>query len=163
MPDLELVSDWIVGFPGETDEDFEGSLTAMREFGFLQSYVFQYSPRPGTFAFDLEDDIPKQQKARRNHRMLDLQREIAKERTPTQVGKSDRVMLERPSERDPGFWVGRTRNGHYALVAEETGCHPGLEVPVFLASYNGRELVAERDPSFVMPEPLRPAAISLEV
>lgn len=163
MPDLELISDWIVGFPGETDEDFEGSMAAMQEFQFLQSYVFQYSPRPGTFAYDLEDDVPKQQKARRNHRMLDLQRAIAKERTPTQVGKDDQVMLERPSDRNPGFWMGRTRTGHYALLPEEPGCRPGLEVPVHLASYNGRELVAERDPSYVMPQPLRAPAVSLEV
>ncbi|MGB0952163.1 MAG: tRNA (N6-isopentenyl adenosine(37)-C2)-methylthiotransferase MiaB [Planctomycetota bacterium] len=163
MPDLELVSDWIVGFPGETDEDFDASMAAMQEFQFLQSYVFQYSPRPGTFAYDLEDDIPKQQKARRNHRMLDLQRSIAKERTPTQVGKTCKVMLERPSDRNPGFWMGRTRTGHYALLPEEPGCHPGLEVPVKLASYNGRELVAERDPSFVMPELKRAPAQPLEV
>jgi tRNA-2-methylthio-N6-dimethylallyladenosine synthase len=140
MPDLELVSDWIVGFPGETDEEFQASLDAMEEIGFLQSYVFQYSPRPGTVAHGLEDDIPKQQKARRNHRMLDLQRHVAKGRTPTQVGADDLVLLEREEEKRPGWWFGRTRRGHYALVPHFAEARPGLEVPVHLAVYTGREI-----------------------
>lgn len=154
MPDLELISDWIVGFPGETDEDFTGSEAAMKEFGFLQSYVFQYSPRPGTKAFEVDDDVPKKLKARRNHRLLELQREIAHQRTPTQVGKSSRILLERLSDRFPGHWLGRTRNGHYALLPEEPGCRAGLEVPVDLVSYNGRSLVAERHADFQMPNPV---------
>ena len=143
MPDLELVSDWIVGFPGEDDEDFEGSVQAMQEHNFLQSYVFQYSPRPGTVAFDMEDDIPKQQKAKRNHRLLDLQRSIARQRTPRLVGQADSIMLESRSERNPGHWLGRTRNGHYTLLEDQAGLAAGREVAVQLIDYNGRELVAE--------------------
>lgn len=142
MPDLELISDWIVGFPGETDEEFEASERAMEEIAFLQSYVFQYSPRPGTVAHEIQDDIPKQQKARRNHRLLDLQRKIAKQRTPTHVGQQDQVLLERESEKNPGQWFGRTRRGHYALVPEFPQARPGLEVPVDLVAYTGRELQA---------------------
>ncbi|MFK5955864.1 MAG: tRNA (N6-isopentenyl adenosine(37)-C2)-methylthiotransferase MiaB [Planctomycetota bacterium] len=152
MPDLELISDWIVGFPGETDEDFTQSEVAMEEFQFLQSYVFQYSPRPGTTAFNMEDDVPKKLKARRNHRLLEIQRRIAHQRTPTHVGTSSRLLLERESERNPGFWLGRTQNGHYALLPAEPGCKPGLEVPVDLVSYNGKSLVAQRDAAFNMPE-----------
>ena len=143
MPDLELVSDWIVGFPGESDDDFEGSMLAMEEHNFLQSYVFQYSPRPGTVAYDIEDDVPKKVKANRNHRMLDLQRQIARQRTPRLVGQEDSIMLESRSERNPGNWLGRTRNGHYALIEEQPGLAAGREVAVNLVDYNGRELVAE--------------------
>lgn len=143
MPDLELVSDWIVGFPGESDEDFEGSMQAMEEHNFLQSYVFQYSPRPGTVAYDIEDDVPKKIKANRNHRMLDLQRQIARQRTPRLVGQEDSIMLESRSQRSPGKWLGRTRNGHYALIEEQPGLAAGREVQVNLVDYNGRELVAE--------------------
>lgn len=155
MPDLELISDWIVGFPGESDDDFSASEEAMLEFNYLQSYVFQYSPRPGTTAFDHEDDVPKKLKARRNHRLLEIQREIAHQRTPTQVGTSSRLMLERLSDKSPGNWIGRTRNGHYALLPEEPGCRAGLEIPVDLVSYNGKCLVAVRHASFQMPEPLQ--------
>jgi tRNA-2-methylthio-N6-dimethylallyladenosine synthase len=143
MPDLELVSDWIVGFPGESDDDFEGSMQAMEEHNFLQSYVFQYSPRPGTVAYDIEDDVPKKVKANRNHRMLDLQRTIARQRTPRLVGQEDSIMLESRSERNPGKWLGRTRNGHYAIIEEQPGLAAGREVQVNLVDYNGRELVAE--------------------
>ncbi|MCP4093172.1 MAG: tRNA (N6-isopentenyl adenosine(37)-C2)-methylthiotransferase MiaB [Planctomycetes bacterium] len=143
MPDLELVSDWIVGFPGESDQDFDDTLEALEEHGFLQSYVFQYSPRPGTVAFEIEDDVPKKVKANRNHRMLDLQRQIARQRTPQLVGQVDSIMLESRPERSPGKWLGRTRNGHYALIDEQADLAAGREIPVNLVAYNGRELVAE--------------------
>jgi len=143
MPDLELVSDWIVGFPGETDADFEQSAEAMEEFNFLQSFVFQYSPRPGTVAFEIEDDIPKAAKAKRNHRLLDLQRSIARQRSPRLVGNADSVMLESRSDRNPGYWLGRTRSGHYALLEDQKGLAAGREVPVQLLEHNGRELMAQ--------------------
>ena len=145
MPDLELVSDWIVGFPGETDADFAASETAMREIGFLQSYVFQYSPRPGTSAYALEDDVPAAVKAERNHRLLALQKEIARERTPAMVGRRSTLLLERqadgPLDAAP-VWLGRIHNGHYARLAEQPGCAEGVPVPVALEGWNGRELLA---------------------
>jgi tRNA-2-methylthio-N6-dimethylallyladenosine synthase len=143
MPDLELVSDWIVGFPGETEQDFEESVQALEEFNFLQSFVFQYSPRPGTVAYDLADDIPKEVKAKRNHRLLDLQRSIARQRSPRLVGNPDSILLESRSERNPGKWLCRTRTGHYALLADQPGLAAGREVPVQLVEHNGRELVAK--------------------
>ena len=146
MPDLELISDWIVGFPGETDEDFALSEVAMREFGFLQSFVFQYSPRPGTVAHGLVDDIPKAVKSARNQRLLALQHEIARERTPQMMGKISRLLLEEPSARYPGFWQGRIHNGHLALFPELDGrLRPGLEIPVSLDDWNNRSLIASTE------------------
>ena len=142
MPDLELVSDWIVGFPGETDEDFQASAAALEEFGFLQSYVFQYSPRPGTAAFDLADDVPAEVKKVRNHRLLELQHRVARERTPHMVGESSRLLLEARSERDPGSWVGRIDNGHRALLPHGEGLEAGRARRVHLVGWNGRELLA---------------------
>ncbi|MBC8330229.1 MAG: MiaB/RimO family radical SAM methylthiotransferase [Planctomycetes bacterium] len=147
MPDLELVSDWIVGFPGESDEDFAASEAAMREFGFLQSFVFQYSPRPGTAAFDLADEVPPELKGARNRRLLELQHQIARERTPRLVGTDSVMMLERPFERDPGLWMGRVRNGHYALLPHRPGYEAGRAVSVRLGGWNGRELLAEDRPT----------------
>lgn len=154
MPDLELISDWIVGFPGETDADFEASEAAMREFGFLQSYVFQYSPRPGTTAWEVEDSVAKEVKAKRNHRLLALQREIARTRTPQMVGKRSRMLLERHAAGEldaPVQWLGRIHNGHYALLPDQPGMHEGMTVPVELLDWNGRDLVARLDG--VLPEP----------
>lgn len=142
MPDLELISDWIVGFPGESDEDFSMSEKAMQEFGFLQSYVFQYSPRPGTTAFAYPDDVSKEVKGRRNRRLLDLQHAIARERTPAMVGQASRLMLEGPSEQHERFWFGRIDNGHRALVIGRPDFAAGQFFDVFLESYNGKELIA---------------------
>jgi len=147
MPDLELVSDWIVGFPGESDEDFAASEAAMREFGFLQSFVFQYSPRPGTPAYGLEDDVAKEVKGARNRRLLDLQHQIARERTPRMVGQRSAMMLEKPFERAPEYWIGRIRNGHHALLGHRPGFEAGRMVDVRLEGWNGRELLAEDHPS----------------
>ncbi len=144
MPDLELISDWIVGFPGETDSEFEASVAAMKEFQFLQSFVFQYSPRPGTNSAEGVDDVPKQVKGERNQRLLALQQQIARGRTPLMKGCKSNLLLEEPSERHPGFWQGRISNGHFALLPELDGqLRPGLEVPVNLVDWNGRQLIAE--------------------
>ncbi|MCH2111905.1 MAG: MiaB/RimO family radical SAM methylthiotransferase [Planctomycetes bacterium] len=143
MPDIELVSDWIVGFPGETDEDFELSVARMEEFQFLQSYVFQYSPRPGTVAYDMVDDVSKEVKGGRNARLLDFQRSIARARTPKMVGLDSTLLLEQRSEKHDGFWTGRCHNGHHTLLADPDGqLVSGLHLPVHLSDWNGKQLVA---------------------
>ncbi|MBT3341014.1 MAG: MiaB/RimO family radical SAM methylthiotransferase [Planctomycetes bacterium] len=142
MPDLELISDWIVGFPTETDEDFAMTEAAMTEFGFLQSYVFQYSPRPGTTAFELADDIPREFKKKRNHRLLELQRSISRERTLVQVGNEGLLMLESTPDDAPGMWAGRMQNGHRALLPHRDGFAPGQTYSVDLVSCGKKALQA---------------------
>lgn len=155
MPDLELVSDWIVGFPGEDETDFAATEAAMREHGFLQSFVFQYSPRPGTAAFSaLADDVAPEAKAARNHRLLALQHEIARARSPRWVGTRSQILLEERSAHDPLAWFGRTHNGHGALLAHRPGLRAGLLRAVRLEGHNGRELLArEEEPSAPIPPP----------
>jgi tRNA-2-methylthio-N6-dimethylallyladenosine synthase len=156
MPDLELVSDWIVGFPGETDEDFAASERAMEEHGFLQSFIFQYSPRPGTAAFErLPDDVPAEVKKERNHRLLALQHAIARGRTPRMVGAASALLLE---ERRGGEWFGRIHNGHAALLPHREGFRAGLLRPVALDGWNGRELLARELASDVPLPPARACA-----
>ncbi|MFQ5749327.1 MAG: radical SAM protein, partial [Planctomycetota bacterium] len=142
MPDLELVSDWIVGFPGETEADFSLSLEALEEFQFLHSYVFQYSPRPGTAAMALADDVPPAVKRARNHRLLDAQRELAPRRTRTMVGRTSRLLLDAPLEDTPGFLRGRIHNGHHAILEAGRDAQPGKSLDVELTGWNGRELIA---------------------
>ncbi|MDA1260741.1 MAG: MiaB/RimO family radical SAM methylthiotransferase [Planctomycetota bacterium] len=155
MPDLELVSDWIVGFPGETEDDFAATERAMEEHGFLQSFVFQYSPRPGTSAFErLPDDVPAATKKERNHRLLALQHAIARGRTPRMVGSESAMMLE---ERRDDQWFGRIHNGHAALLSHREGWRAGLSRLVALEAWNGRELLARE----LTPEaPIPPARLS---
>ena len=161
MPDLELISDWIVGFPGETKEDHELSEAAMEEFGFLQSYVFQYSPRPGTVAFEIPDDVPGEVKKNRNHRLLALQRRISSHRTPLWQGKESHLLLEQLAKDRNDLWVGRIHNGHYATIPSQNGFRAGQMHRVVLNGYDGRALQAESlemvgEPNTLPPLPVLP-------
>ncbi len=108
VPEVELSSDWIVGFPGETEEEFETSERAVEEFGFLQNYVFQYSPRPGTAAAEVPDDVPREVKRERNSRLLAVAAKVAAARHARRVGSVEEVLVEGPSAKRPGRMAGRT-------------------------------------------------------
>ncbi len=106
-PDIALSSDFIVGFPGETDEDFNDTLMLVREIGFAQSFSFKYSSRPGTPAADREDQVPESVK---NERLLRLQAVLEGQQAAfnaASVGQVMPVLIERTG-RDPGHLVGRT-------------------------------------------------------
>ncbi len=111
VPDLELGSDWIVGFPGESEEDFAASEAFLGEVGFAQSYVFQYDPRPGTRAAALADDVPRERKRERNHRLLRRAEEVALGRMRAWIGRTTEAFLEEPSPRRAGTLKGRTVHG----------------------------------------------------
>ena len=108
VPDLELGSDWIVGFPGESEEDYERSESFLGEIGFAQSYVFKYDPRPGTKAFELTDDVSAAVKKERNNRLLACAERVALGRMRRWIGATTEAFLEEPSARHPGFLKGRT-------------------------------------------------------
>jgi tRNA-2-methylthio-N6-dimethylallyladenosine synthase len=109
-PDLSLSSDFIVGFPGETNRDFEDTMTLIMEIGFDTSFSFLYSPRPGTPAAELRDDTPEQEK---KHRLATLQSQInaqARAISDAMVGTRQHILVTAPSVRDPGELQGRTEN-----------------------------------------------------
>lgn len=109
-PGLTLSSDFIVGFPGETEADFEKTMTLIRDVGFDQSFSFIYSRRPGTPAADLEDDTPKAVKLERLHRLQALINEQADVISQSMVGTIQRILVEKPSRRDPNELSGRSEN-----------------------------------------------------
>ncbi len=109
-PGLTLSSDFIIGFPGETEEDFEKTMTLIRDVGFDQSFSFVYSRRPGTPAADLQDDSSKEEKLARLHRLQALINEQAAAISHDMVGSIQRILVERPSRRDPNELAGRTEN-----------------------------------------------------
>jgi len=106
-PDIALSSDFIVGFPGETEEDFEQTLDLVRRVGYDSAFSFKYSPRPGTPASKNEDDVPESVKDERLQRLLDLLREQSRERMQQQVGKTTDVLIESKSKNE-GDLQGRT-------------------------------------------------------
>jgi len=105
---LSMATDWIVGFPGETEADFDQSVALLREMDFQGSFVFKYSPRSGTRAFDRGDPVPREEKSRRNQVLLQEQEAISLRRNNGVVGTEVDVLVEGPSKRDPDKWMGRT-------------------------------------------------------
>jgi tRNA-2-methylthio-N6-dimethylallyladenosine synthase len=116
VPGIELSSDFIVGFPGETDEEFEATLDLIREVRYQNIFVFKYSERPATAASRLPDDVPDAVKAERNNRALDLQKEISAERNGALVGSVQEILVEGPSKTDASRLTGRTRTDRIVIV-----------------------------------------------
>ena len=94
MPDLVLTSDVIVGFPGETAEEFEDTLSLIEKVGYDALFTFIFSPRPGTPAAKMEDPTPKEEKNRRFDRLCDLQNRISEEKHRSYVGKTFRCLVD---------------------------------------------------------------------
>jgi tRNA-2-methylthio-N6-dimethylallyladenosine synthase len=99
MPDVCIASDFIVGFPTETDEDFEKTVGLVRHCRFKNSFIFKYSPRPGTTAIDrFADDVPEDAKRRRNNELLAVQQEVSVENNRQVVGRTVEVLVEGESK-----------------------------------------------------------------
>ncbi|MCU7828234.1 MAG: tRNA (N6-isopentenyl adenosine(37)-C2)-methylthiotransferase MiaB [Candidatus Thiodiazotropha sp. (ex Myrtea sp. 'scaly one' KF741663)] len=109
-PDITVSSDFIVGFPGETEADFEQTLKLIEEVGFDHSYSFIYSRRPGTPAADLPDDVPLAVKQQRLARLQQLINTQAQRISRQMVGTVQRILVERPAKKDPRQLAGRTEN-----------------------------------------------------
>ena len=109
-PDLCFSSDFIVGFPGETEEDFERTMKLIEDVGFDTSYSFVYSRRPGTPAADLPDDVPEEVKLARLQRMQKRLEQQAEAINLAMVGSIQRVMVERFAKKDKSELAGRTDN-----------------------------------------------------
>ena len=107
-PDIRLSSDFIVGFPGETEADFQSTLDLVAEVGFDHSFSFIYSPRPGTPAALLPDDVPAEVKKERLARLQQLLQSQAQSYSRRLVGTTRRVLVAGPSRKDPGQLAGRT-------------------------------------------------------
>ncbi|OQX43503.1 MAG: tRNA (N6-isopentenyl adenosine(37)-C2)-methylthiotransferase MiaB [Candidatus Sedimenticola endophacoides] len=109
-PDLSLSSDFIVGFPGETERDFEHTMALIEEVGFDHSFSFIYSARPGTPAAEMPDDVPLAVKQARLERLQRRINEMAQGISRRMVDGVERVLVERPSRKDPAQLAGRTGN-----------------------------------------------------
>ncbi len=108
-PGTLITSDFIVGFPGETVQDFEATRDLFVKAEFQTAYIFKYSPRPGTVSADtLVDDVPEDVKKERNQILLKIQEEVSTRRTASYVGKEVEVLVEGPTARDDTRFSGRT-------------------------------------------------------
>ena len=109
-PNISLSSDFIIGFPGETEADFAGTVNLIEALGFDHSYIFLYSARPGTPAADLPDDTPMEVKKHRLGIVQDLISANTARISAQMVGSVQRILVSGRSPRDPGQFQGRTEN-----------------------------------------------------
>jgi tRNA-2-methylthio-N6-dimethylallyladenosine synthase len=109
IPDLALTTDLIVGFPGETEEDFHETLETVQQVSFDGAFTFVYSPRAGTEAAALDDQIPEEVKHARIERLIEVVQRVAAVRNTDRIGRVEEVLVEGPSRTDPAVLRGRTR------------------------------------------------------
>jgi len=139
-PDIALSSDFIVGFPGETDEDFAHTLELVGAVGFAQAYSFKYSPRPGTPAAERADQVPEPVKARRLAALQALLEAQQRAFNAACVGREFAILLDRPG-RHPGQIVGRSPYLQ-AIHVSARGAQIGDIVPVRVDSVGAHSLAA---------------------
>jgi tRNA-2-methylthio-N6-dimethylallyladenosine synthase len=127
MPQIGITTDLIVGFPGETKDDFEDTLSLIKEVQYDETFSFRFSIRPGTRAENMPDQVPEEEKYGRLYKLQDLQREITEKKNEEQVGFIHEVLVEGPSRKDPKRLTGRTRTNrlvHFSI----NGYYPGQVV-----------------------------------
>ena len=128
VPDISISTDIIVGFPGESDEAFDDTLKIMQEVGYSSSFMFSYSPRPGTPANELLDSVPEETKKRRLQETIALQSQLTAEQGQAFIGKNVEVLIEGRSSkpgytfkgRNPQYWGANIQGGEEILKAGDT-------------------------------------------
>ena len=141
VPDVALTTDIIVGFPGETEAEFEETLEAVEQVRYDSAFTFIFSPRRGTVAADLPDQLPHAVKRERMERLVEVVQRHATERAQRFVGRTMEVLVEGPSRTDPSRLRGRTR--HNKTVNFTGLAQPGELVDVEIASATSTTLAGE--------------------
>jgi tRNA-2-methylthio-N6-dimethylallyladenosine synthase len=135
MPGIVLSTDVIAGFPGETEQDFEDTVSLLREVQFDYAFLFRYSERSGTTACDLPGSLPEKLRLTRLNHLQEIQREITVARSRALVGSYRRVLVMGPSKK-PGQQSGRTE-GNRVVILEGSSFEPGTRVDVLITRADG--------------------------
>jgi tRNA-2-methylthio-N6-dimethylallyladenosine synthase len=147
MPGINITTDLIVGFPDETEEDFERTLDLMKRIRYDNLYCYTYSPRPGTAALALGDTVPEPVKKARHAKLKDLQAQIQLEKNQARIGRVEEVLCEGPSRTDPDVACGRTPGGLATNFTLPAGVSPasveGRFLPVKIVNCNSYVLKGE--------------------
>ncbi len=120
IPDIGLTTDIIVGFPGETDEDFQDTMDVVNEVGFENAYMFMYSKRTGTPAATMENQVDEKVKNERLQKLIRLQNMKAREESQKYLGQTIKVLVEGPSRKNPEMLTGRTST-HKVVLFKNNG------------------------------------------
>lgn len=119
IPGVSLTTDILIGFPGESEKDFEETAELMKKIRFADAYTYYYNPREGTKAFTMPDSVPQEIKLERLERIIELQREISAEEKKKKVGTTVKVLAESISKRDPNELLGRTEGNEMIVFPEK--------------------------------------------
>ncbi len=141
-PGIAITTDIIVGFPGETDDDYHQTCELVERVGFDNAFVFKYSPRRDTVAAGLDAQVPEAMKEDRNHGLLELVNSWAKRRNEAFVGREVEILCEGPSKTNPERLMGRTR-GNKIVVFEGSPRHIGELFPVRVLRSTGYTLYGD--------------------
>jgi tRNA-2-methylthio-N6-dimethylallyladenosine synthase len=142
QPRMAFTTDIIVGFPGETEEDFRDTCALVREVNFDNAFIFRYSPRRDTPAAAMDGQLPEAVKMQRNQILLGILDELAATRIESLLGKRDEILVEGESRTNPARFQGRTRTNRLVLI-EANERWRGQLLPVRLTESTGFTYYAE--------------------
>jgi tRNA-2-methylthio-N6-dimethylallyladenosine synthase len=143
IPDLAIGTDIIVGFPGETEEDFERTVELVEEVRYESAFTFVYSPRAGTEAAAMSDQVPHDVKIERMERLVEVTQRVARERNEARIGGVEEVLVEGASRTEPSLLRGRTRRN--TTVVFSGGAGPGELVDVRIEAATSTTLRGAQD------------------
>jgi tRNA-2-methylthio-N6-dimethylallyladenosine synthase len=141
MPEVVLSTDIIVGFPGETEEDFQETLSLYDQVGYDTAYMFIYSPRPGTPSYKHFQDLPREVKVERLQRLIEKQKQWSYKQNQRWVGRTLEVLV-RGAAKDDAYAEGHSRGNHPVLVPASQAPRPGL-YPVVVKQATPHMLLGE--------------------
>jgi tRNA-2-methylthio-N6-dimethylallyladenosine synthase len=144
LPDADITTDLLVGFPSETEDEFEETLELVRETRFTTAFMFAYSVRQGTAAANLADDVPRQRKIERLNRLISLQTAITRERYADTVGNVLEMMVYGPAEKRNGSFLTGQDRGCKRILLSCSGLPAGTILQVRAVRSSGKTIVAER-------------------
>jgi tRNA-2-methylthio-N6-dimethylallyladenosine synthase len=125
IPEVSFTTDIISGFPTETEEDHQMTLDVMQKVRYDGAYMFKYSPREGTKAYKMEDDVTDEVKSRRLQEIIQLQQKISYEINQTLIGKDEIILIEGSSKKSNEFLAGRTDTNKVVIIPQDKFVKPG--------------------------------------
>ncbi|MCP4136748.1 MAG: tRNA (N6-isopentenyl adenosine(37)-C2)-methylthiotransferase MiaB [bacterium] len=143
LDDYSLTTDLIVGFPGESEQDYEDTLTAVRHTRFDDAFMYAYSPREGTPAFKLQETLSRDEKIARLNNLISIQRAISKEKLEARIGNTEEVIIEKVSKKSSAEVMGKTFFNHPVVLAGSK-LDIGKKIPITITGINGATLTAKR-------------------
>lgn len=142
IPDVSLSTDFIAGFPTETEEDHQATLTLMDEVQYDGAFMFKYSPRENTPAYKMKDDVPDEVKTRRVSEIIEMQNRISRKKNQQDVGKTFEVLVEGESKKSSSQWQGRT-DGNKMVIFPKGKFNIGDYIQVSILRANSATLFGD--------------------